>query len=235
MNITSGSLGCYYFLLCFNFLDRFFGSVCISYCSLYCFFNWGCRCLYFSHKLLPLLFFFFFLLVNFFLLCLLVLVIMFRFSLVEVTIEFVSSWTTLHIVLLIVISIIQISKVISTLLCPKRILLFLLFTIYQIVHLCSSSFTKFHIFQCIVFGVNFWSWFRLLGVLVIARVIWVRIPLITFIVMWTMRWVLFGRLLIKNLISFLGKLPFLYDTLTHFSLRLSLFCWLFSHLLYFRL
>lgn len=73
------------------------------------------------------------------------LILMVGFSLIEVAIKLVSSRTTLNVVFLIVISIVKISKVLITLLCPKGILLFFFFPIDEIIHFGASSLSKLHI------------------------------------------------------------------------------------------
>lgn len=235
MNVTSGSLrGCYFFLW-FYFLNWFFRCTCTRYRPLDCLFNRGCRCLYFSHKLLSFFLFLLLFLINFFLLSLFILVFVFGLSLVEVTIELIPPWATLYIILLIIISIIQISEKIFSLLCPKRVFLLLFFSVDQIIHFGSSSLTKLHIFYSIVFGVNFRSWFRLLWTFAILWAIFIRIAWVTFVIVGA-----FGRsfvliFIFKYLISFIRNLPFFDDTLTRLSSRLYLLCWLFSHILYFRL
>lgn len=70
---------------------------------------------------------------------------MLRLSLVEITIELVPSRTTLYIILLIIITIIEITEVLVALLCPKRILFLLLFAIDEIGHLSASPFSKLHV------------------------------------------------------------------------------------------
>lgn len=95
---------------------------------------------------MPPLFFLLVVLVNLLLfLFLTFLSIMLGLSLVEIAVELVPPRTALHIILLIIITIIKIAEVLVTLLCPKRVLLLLLFAIDEIGHLSASPFSKLHV------------------------------------------------------------------------------------------
>ena len=136
--------------------------------------------MYFSHQLLTFFLYFLVILINLFFWCCL-LFLMFRLSLIKITVELVSSRTTLNIVFLIIVSILKISKIVLTLSSPKGILLFLFFTTNQVIHLSSSSVSKFHISNSIIFGIYLWCWFWFLIIILIITIIKIRIFFGTFL------------------------------------------------------
>lgn len=151
------------------------------------FLSWR-RCLYFPHKFLSFFLLFLMILINlFFWLSLVLFFVVFRLSLIEITIELIPSRTTLNIILLIIIAIIKISKILITFICPKRILLFLFLAIYQIVHFRASSFSKLHIAYCQIFRFylrNWWLIIFFIHILIWAFLCWMMWPFLWIFLIW---------------------------------------------------
>ena len=169
MNVSTCSLW-RYFLLRFWSLSLY--CTWTSCCSLYDLLDWSWS-VNFSHQLLTLFLCFLVIFIDFFFRRSLLL-LMLWLSLIKITIKLISSWTTLNIIFLVVVTIFKITKIVLTLSSPKGILLFLFFPTDQIIHFCPPSISKLHISHSQIFRINLRCWWFLFIIFVRAILkIWV--------------------------------------------------------------
>jgi hypothetical protein len=97
------------------------------------------------------------------------------FCLIKIAVELVSSWAALHVILLIVIAVVEVSEVVLSLLSPEWIFFFLFLPTDQVIHFRASPLSELHVSHCQVLH---WYFFAFLFAFLLI-VIWIWVLLVT--------------------------------------------------------
>ena len=105
-----------------------------------------------------------------------------RLGLPEITIELISSWAAL-LIILIRFFVLNVSEIVLPLILPEGILFLFLFPVHQVIHFGTSSLSETHLLDCVVFGRQ-WLWWRLLVTFIAIGVWAIVLALLLVIILW---------------------------------------------------
>ncbi len=133
---------------------------------------------------------------------------MFWFGLSKITVELISSGAALLIIFVFLFLILEVSKIILSLILPERIFFFVFFPVHKVIHFGASSFSETHLLYGVVFGRQ-WLWWRLLVAVVLIRIRVFILALLGFIFFWEFFVVIvLGKLLLVRVLFIFIQLRF---------------------------